>query len=61
METMSYSKMMLMVDHISKWVIMAFGGMALISGGLDMIFLKDSQLGLHIMIKMYFAHISYLS
>ena len=37
MDTMSYSQMMLMVDLISKWVLMAFGGMELIFGGLGMI------------------------
>ena len=35
--------------------------MDLVIGGLDMNVSKDSQLGLHIMTKMYFAHISYLS
>ena len=41
--------------------LLAFGGMEFNFGGLDMIVGKDSQLGLHIMTKMYFAHISYLS
>ena len=61
MDTMSYSQMMLMVDLISKWVLMASGMMDLKIGGLDLILEKDSHLGLHIMTKMYFAHISYLS
>jgi hypothetical protein len=30
-------------------------------GGLDLILIKDSHMGLHIITKMYFAHISYLS
>ena len=37
MDTMSYSQMMLMVDHISKWVLMAYGGMGMGIGGLDLI------------------------
>ena len=52
--------MLLMIDHTSKWDLLAFGGMALVIGGLDMIVRKDSQLGLHGMTKMYFAHISYM-
>ena len=61
MDTMSYSQMLLTVDLTSKWVLMAFGGMELVIGGLEMILTKDSLLDLHIMKKMYFVHISYLS
>ena len=60
MDTMSYSQMMLMVDLISKWVLMAFGMMDLVCGGLEMILTKGSHMDMHIMKKMYFAHISYL-
>ena len=60
MDTMNYSKMMLMVDLISKRVHMAFGGMVLVMLGiLEMIFTKESHWGLHIIKKMYFAHISF--
>ena len=61
MDTMSYSQMLLTVDLTSKWALLAFGGMALVIGGLDIIVRKDSQLGMHFMTKMYFVHISYLT
>ena len=53
--------MLLMADLTSKCFLLAFGGMELKIGGLDLIVKKDSQLALHIMKKMYFVHISYLS
>ena len=60
MDTMSYSQMMSMVDLISKWVLLAFGGMDLVVGGLDLIFKRDNLKALLIMIKMCIVHISYL-
>ena len=44
MDTMSYSQMLLTVDLISKWVLLAFGGMELNIGLLGKIVIKDSQL-----------------
>ena len=61
MDTMSYSQMLLTVDLTSKWDLLAFGGMALVIGGLDLTQKKDSLLVVNILTKMYFAHISYLS
>ena len=61
MDTMSYSRMLLMVDLISKWVLLAFGGMEFIVGGLEVIVTKDSLMAMHFMTKMYFVHISYLT
>ena len=61
MDTMSYSQMRLMIDLTSKWVLMAFGGMELGIGGLDMIVKKDIHMASHGMAKMYFVHISFLS
>ena len=59
MDTMSYSQMLLMVDLTLKWVLLAFGGMELKIGGSEQIL--DSLMGMHIMTKMYFVPISYLS
>ena len=60
MDTMSYSQMMLMVDLISKWEVLAYGIMDMIGGGLDLILKKDSHMGMHIMRQDYFALINFL-
>ena len=60
---------MLMTDHISERLseilaqshIMGCGGMALINGGLEIITIEDSNLGMHMSKKMFFVHISCLS
>ena len=53
MDTMSYSRMLLMVDLISKWVLLAFGGMEFIVGGLEVIVTKDSLMAMHFMGPFY--------
>ena len=61
MDTMSYNHIMLMIDHISEKGIGACGGMALVNGGLDIILIEDSHMGMHMSTKMFFVHISCLS
>ena len=51
--------MMLMIDLISKKILMPYGGV-LMSGGLDMLITKERILGLDTMPKMNFALISSL-
>ena len=64
MDTMSYRKLMLMVDLISKVVsISAYGGMVMVLGILEkilMIMMQVSHLGMDITdIQMHFVHISF--
>ena len=59
-DTMSYCHMMLMIDLISKKILMPYGGV-LMSGGLDMLITRERILGLVIMQKMNFALICSLS
>ena len=58
MDTMSYNPMLSMVDLISKWALMAFGGMECPNGGLDLIVIRDNHVGMHTMKKMYIVHTS---
>ena len=57
MDTMRYSQVMLMAYLISKWENMAFGG-AMVTGGLELMMLKDRMGDLHIMQQIFLAQIS---
>ena len=61
MATMKYSQVLLMEDLILRRRHLECGGMALVNGGLDIILIEDSHMGMHMSKKMFFVHISCLS
>ena len=58
--TMNYNQLMLMIDPISNGDLRAYGGMELISGGLDLMMKKECHMATDIMMTTNFAPISYL-